>query len=374
MHSMVSSVFPGQSPFPFQGPLRPEQVAGRDELIQKLIDRITSRRVTALLGPRRFGKTSVLRRVAYDLAQASSQETIWIDLYEIKSMADLASALDAGLAASEGPLRKRVTRLAVDLKLNLGAVAVELRQEKRLRPDPTATVHVLMDLITKASEDIPLCVVFDEFSGITGVDGGAGLLRTRLQNFYQTMGIVFAGSEPSTMSMLFSDSSQPFFAQADLLEIPPLEDGALYHSIASGFESTGRDEGGVAADLVRFANGHPQRAMQLADALWHATAEGTQATPEVWRVALDRVRSTADLSSERLYSFLPAGNQRVLRSIARTGSPYGTHAAVIDLAPGTAQAAIRRLIESGMIVRRDDDRLQIVDPLFADWLDRRFPL
>ena len=60
------------SPFPHQGPLDPDAVVGRDDLVADLIERVTERRVTALLGPRRFGKTSVMRRVVDDLERAGT--------------------------------------------------------------------------------------------------------------------------------------------------------------------------------------------------------------------------------------------------------------------------------------------------------------
>src|SRR3546814_15463004 len=62
---------------------------------------MVERRVTALLGPRRYGKTSLLRRVTADLAEAGP-ETIWIDLYELNSMADLAGAIDQGVRQLQG--------------------------------------------------------------------------------------------------------------------------------------------------------------------------------------------------------------------------------------------------------------------------------
>ena len=62
------------------------------------MERITERRVTALIGPRRFGKTSVLRRVAHGLTEMS---VIWVDLYEVTSMIDLAIRFDEALAAAE---------------------------------------------------------------------------------------------------------------------------------------------------------------------------------------------------------------------------------------------------------------------------------
>ena len=63
---------------------------------------------------------------------------------------------------------------------------------------------------------------------------GAAMLRTQLQHHYRQLGIVFAGSQPSTMRMLFTDHAQPFFAQADLVEIGPLADDAVPTSSRTG--------------------------------------------------------------------------------------------------------------------------------------------
>ena len=52
---------------------------------------------------------------------------------------------------------------------------------------------------------------------------------------------------------------------------------------------------------------------------------------------------------------------------------YGKHAQLLNLSPGTAQPASEALIGNGML-RRHDGRLIVVDPLLADWLQRRFAL
>ena len=261
------------SPFPYHGPLEPNEVTGREELVRDLTDRLSERRVTALLGPRRYGKTSVLRKVCADLAGVG-QETVWIDLYELSSVADLAGAIDQGLAKVQGRMRRAIDSFAGALSLRLGLVGVELSKGRRDRPDAVLTVRSLLEVLVRTAEKHPMIVVFDEFSGIANVNHGAAMLRTQLQHHYRTLGIVFAGSQPSTMRMLFTDHAQPFFAQADLVEIGPLAADAVTMIVQDGFEATGRSPGGMTSALVRAAEGHPQRAMQLADALWRYTPEG----------------------------------------------------------------------------------------------------
>jgi uncharacterized protein len=360
------------SPFPFQGPLEPEWVAGRIDLQRDLRRRVDERRLTALLGPRRYGKTSILRRVASDLG-TDGYETVWIDLYELSSMADLAGSLDRGLADTQGPLRRAIENVAGSFSLSLGLLGVELSKGAKERPDPVLKVRSMLQVLVRVAQKRKLIVVLDEFSGIADVPKAAGLLRTELQHHYRSMGLVFAGSQPSTMTMLFTDKAQPFFSQADLVEIDPLTTGEIIDLVHDGFRRTGRDAGPIGPRVASLADGHPQRAMQVADACWSLVPVGGAATDSTVDDALVEVRRSVDYASERLFTLLPSGHQKVLRIVAAGGSVFGTAADSKSLAPGTAQAAVKALIGSADLVRRDD-RLVLVDPLFADWIRRRFPV
>lgn len=360
------------SPFPFQGPLPPELVTGREELAADLARRLTERRLTAVLGPRRYGKTSLLRRVTKDLSDVGP-EAVWVDLYECQSMEDVASAFDRGIATSPARVRTVFDSIGASMSLRIGFLGFELSRPKSERPDAGAVLRLLVRAIVEAARRQPLLLVLDEFSGLAGVKGAAGVLRTGLQHHYRDLGIVFAGSQPSTMTMLFTDHAQPFFAQADLVEIGPLSDRSIVDIVQEGFERTGRDAGIVTAPIVALAEGHPQRAMQLADAAWQRTEEGGSVDAETWEQALVDVRTAVDGGSERLFERLPAGHQRTLRVVANGGSIYGTAANVLGLSTGTASGAVRALKASGYLVDRDG-ALRVVDPLFGDWMRRRFPI
>ncbi len=362
-----------RSPFPFQGPLAPDEVTGRDALRRELAERITERRVTALLGPRRYGKTSLLRRVTADLAEVGP-ETVWIDLYELNSMADLAGAIDVAAGRLEGRVRRLLDAVTGDLSFRVGALGLELTKSARERPDPVLAVRALLQRLVEVGRSHDLVLVFDEFSGIDNVPRAAGLLRTELQHHYRDLAIVFAGSEPSTMRTLFTDQAQPFFAQADLVELGPLTDDEIRDIVGSGFARTGRDAGDAVERIVRFARGHPQRMMQLADAVWRETDAGAVADLDAWERGLAAVRASVDSGSERLYALLPTGHQKTLRAIVGGGSPYGTAADVLDLPAGTATGAIEALTDLGYLLRTEQGKLLVVDPLFADWIRRRFPV
>lgn len=357
-----------ESPFPHQGPLPPQLVTGRDDLIEELIERITARRVTALLGPRRYGKTSVLRRVAADLDEAGTS-AVWVDLYEVTSMADLAIRLDRALGATRGRLGELVRSIAASLSFSVGGVSVSFTKPQR--PDPTATVHVLLDVLVRTALDQPTLLVIDEFSSIRRIDGGAGLLRTALQHHYADLGIVFAGSEPSTMRMLFSGAEQPFYGQADLLVIPPLSASAVHTIVTDGFRATDRDPGPLPGLVHDLCAGHPRRTMQLADAAWQHAAPDQRWTDATWTRAVADLRRTTGPACESLFSSLPAAEQKVLRVLAAGGSVWGRDAEVVGLRPSSVGPALRSLDDGGHI---DADRLTVIDPVFADWVRARVPI
>ena len=358
------------SPFPYQGPLEPVQVQGRDDLLGDLTDRITSRRVTALLGPRRYGKTSVLRRLAADLTEVTA---VWVDLYEVTSMADVAVRFDDALGAATGRFAAAARSIAAGVSVNLGVVKVDLTGPARNRPDPALTFHGLLDVLVAAATREPTLLIIDEFSSIGRVDGAAGTLRTAIQHHYNDLGIVFAGSHPSMMRALFTARSEPFYGQADLVAIGPLSAGAVEAVVATGFAATGRDAGPVAGLIGSFAAGHPQRTMQLADACWRRTPPGHAAGANTWAAAVEDVRRATGEGMERLYSGFERGERSVLRAVARGGSIYGAEADLLELANGTATHARRTLMDSGDLVETPTG-LVVVDPVLADWLRQRFPI
>lgn len=363
---------PSHSPFPYQGPLDPAQVAGRDELVRDLAERLVEHRVTVLLGPRRYGKTSVLRRVLHDLEQVGPT-AVWVDLYALTSLADLAARLDDGLDAVRGPLRQALSHIAASASVNLGAIKVQMRGGGRDRPDPALSVRALLEVLVQAAATEPVVVAFDEFAGISNVGGAAGMLRTGLQHHYRKIGLVFAGSEPSMMRTLFTAQAEPFYGQADLVEIGPLPARAVIEIVSDGFTATGRDPGPVGDRIASFAGGHPQRSMQLADAAWRSTPAGAGAGDETWEATFAHVRAEVAGGLERLYSALPGGQQKVLRALAHGGSIYGRAAQALDLSKGTATSARGALLDHGH-VHEADGLTVVVDPLLSDWLRRRFPL
>lgn len=362
------------SPFPHHGPLDPEQVRGREDVAADLALRLADRRPVALLAPRRFGKTSLIRHTLHALDQAGVAASVQVDLFGVDSFSDFAARLDKALVAARGRLRPIIDNVAAGLAVHLGVVSVELRRPARNAPDPVASCHGLLEVLTAAAAREPLVLAVDEFSDVVRVDGLDALLRTHLQDHYTRMGLVFAGSKPSMMRTLFSNRQRPFFSQADIVELGGLDQAAVSGIIHDGFAASGRQAGPVAVRAWALGRGHPQRTMQLADAAWRRTLGGEGADEAIWATALGDVQTSVDNTFAAFYDELPATQGAVLRSVARTGSAFAaSEARFHDLSNSSITAARDNLVRDGHLEAVQPNKVAVTDPLLEDWLRRTFP-
>ena len=358
------------SPFPYHGPLRAGQVRGREDLTADLVNRISSNRVTALVGPRRFGKTSLLRQ-ASDLLAGSNGFSVWVDLYGLESLHDLADRLKNSLSRTRGPLLRSIRKISENLSLEIRLPADTSLLINKGSLEPANHCRYLLEVLVRTARRQPgTFVIFDEFSSIDRVANADALVRTSLQHHFQDLGIAFGGSEPSTMEMLFSLPSKPFYEQADILRVGSLDSDTMYELLENGFEDLDGQRDDAFDSLVSFSRGHPQRFMMLADRLWRLSGAGG-ITHETWDSALSSVREDLADGFSRSYDSLSGGARKLLRLTSCGEKAYGRAAADLGLAPGEVSNARKSLTADGSLWKVKDE-FAVVDPLFEDWVRRRF--
>lgn len=362
-----------RSPFPHSGPLEADEVTGRDDEAADLVRLLGGRVPIALVAPRRYGKTSLLRRGAWLLDQVEPTTTVWLDLYGLSSVSDFAVRLDRALGACTGRFREALDRVAGGLRISIGVVSAELRRSARSAPDPTASVHALLESLVRVAEHHRTVLVIDEVADAIGVGNVLELMRSHLQPVYRELGLAFAGSKPTMMARLFGDTDQPFYSQARRIELLPLPVEAVVDIVHRGFRTTGRDAGPVASAIAAFGAGHPQRSMELADAAWWLTEPGGVAGPDTWDAALAGVRSRVAPGMRDFFGMLTSTQQAVLRAVVRTGAPFAaSEGRFHDLSRSSITIARDSLVDAGHLLF-GPGASTLTDPLLADWVARELP-
>ncbi len=365
------------NPFRYQRPLAPEaglvdRVSELDALQRAAADRVTIR----LASPRRFGKTSLLRAHLAVMRRAGHR-TCYVDLDRVGTVADVADRLVDGLRQlpldPQRHIQRRLSRLGVSLGTSGLTVQVAPRGPSRAlgADEARAVVRDLLALPGELGADGTLTVVaMDEFQDLlTADDRLDGVFRSVIQH-QDGVAYVFAGSSASLMRDLFGDRERPFYGQARPLELPPLPEDETFAYVRDRLPRHQQREAAAAA-VVQFAGGHPQRTMLLAHHLYDCL-EDPAAGETVAAAALD----TALTEVEDVFVATWAGLGRRERAavVALADGLSATSRRVAQehsTARSTMQRVVERLEAEGQLVFRDDGRLRLLDPLFAEWLRRR---
>src|SRR2546423_1466430 len=135
------------NPFVYSHPIAPDEIIDRDGETRTLLRHAVGGHYVRLYAPRKFGKTSLLRRVLRDGEREEGLVPIMVDLYGVLSIADVTVRLERAYARQlKGKLRARIDGFlqSTGLGLSLGAFGVSAKLQLDPRVDPLPSLHALL--------------------------------------------------------------------------------------------------------------------------------------------------------------------------------------------------------------------------------------
>lgn len=348
---------------------------GREHELATLRDRAAHGRFVLLHAPRRYGKTSLLHRLADDAARDRDLAVVMVDLEGVLTIDDIARRFQR--AYDRLPRTAFAKALAAGLSALTAAGIVLTRggisASPRAAADASPVLERLLDLPYEAAAKTGgrVLVVLDEFQAIAPVHNADAVLRSQIQHQRDRVSYLFAGSEQSLLRAIFADRARPLYGQAEQVALGPLPAAIAADLVASKFADTERDPGAALAPLIATADGHPQRLAFLADSLWQVTDEGEMADGTTWAAALDRALRRANAEFLAVESGLPLTQRKVALLLSLGEPTTGAASERMGLSKGSARGAATALVGKGHAHERDD-ALVLVDPLYGAWLRDRF--
>lgn len=375
---MQTEAVPAVDPNPFRvaGELLPGEMIDRDEEATRLVALAAGGHSSRLVAPRRYGKTSLLRRV---LAHASDEgwATALVDLEGVLSLSSVVVRIERAYDRElKGAVRRTVDALfrAWQVGLSLGAGGFTATLQSNPKVDVESVLLRLLDLPAKLHERTGFrsLVAFDEFQDLLRVDGADGILRSVLQHQTGVASYTFAGSAPSLMERLFEDPSRPLLEHAVSVQLDPLPAHATAVHLEGRFRVTDRDIGNALDPLLSFTRGHPQRTMLVAHHLWDLVPRGSVADEGAFVEARDRALAQADTALRARWDALAVNEQRVSLALAtRSRNLYAEETVrFLGLKKGSVDRALAGLVGKAE-ARQTPSGPELTDPLLELWLAER---
>lgn len=364
------------SPFEFDGPVPPDQMIGRSSEASTILEWAQAGRFMSLVAPRRYGKTSLIRKVAAE-GEENRLAVITADLFEVASLADLVLRLERAWAQhTPKRLRSAVGKIlaGAQVGVSIAGSGFALTLADKPNTDPLPALHTLLGLPTQLAkkERGRTLVVLDEFQSVAGLSGAEALIRSHAQHHRDYASYLFSGSEPGMLAAAFNDRARPFYGQVEMFRLERLPFEELAAAIGDRFSHADRDVSEVLGGLVAASDGHPQRAMLLAHLLWQQVAPGEQASQDHLDAALEAALRRVDPEARATLSGLRPGQRKVLRAVAEYGTPMAARALrTLGLPKATAQSGAAQLSAAGLI-EETAQGWRLVDPLLARWIELHY--
>lgn len=394
--------------FETRRPVWGEEFVDRAELVAQLSALVEAHDAgrpswVALLGPRKIGKTSILRELQSRRRAGGAGDAAWVDLFRVDARvqdvfaAYVAAVLEASCMAVRredlaarvrGSPRELGAELAHDLSRALpdaGARSALSVLERLRRPSVSSgDVEEALELPERLAADVgPLWVIIDEIQELAGLDRQRPfdkqhsvfrLMRSVWQT-HERVSYWATGSNVSMLSSAFHSRQAPFHGHFRTVLVGPFEEHVAARLLLSRMPrdllaDDAEEAAGVAASTL---GGHPFYVQVLGEELeLRRTALSVRGVKAVLQEILLSPAGRLALHLQGIIEADAGSSQQVavLRALSRRPSGLSELVTGNPSLPREATHAILRRLEKADLVSRDTATgvFRVSDPALASYL------
>jgi uncharacterized protein len=365
------------NPFKIKVVKNEKEFCDRQDEQEKLISYINNKTNVVLYAPRRFGKTSLVKRVHHKL---SKQDIIliYVDFFGVTSHEDIATrtakSIYSAIHQTESIFKK-----AIKIFRSFRPVVRPSESGISISVEQTIPNISGIDLLSKTMEDLGkfidrspelINIVFDEFQEITRLKDAQteGILRRYIQE--HDCSYFFLGSRRSILLQMFNDKKRPFYQSAFMVELKALPYEELAQFIQKQFSHSDKKCSiKLARQITDISHQHPYYSQKLAYCVYESS--GKIITENDLTIGLNELIASEIALFEMLLQGLAPKQIALLKAIAKQpscsvlSSEYMKQHNLKSI--GGVQGAIKKLSDLDLIEKRYNV-WTVVDPILATWL------
>jgi AAA+ ATPase superfamily predicted ATPase len=340
-----------------------------------------------LIGLRRTGKTSILENLEILLKPNAKLIPVIVNCYGIAAKSRLAKVLVDKTIESyvcktgDSAFLKRITKaIGQAAKSAIGRISevkfaeFSLKLQDKNTEEDSLIEEALQYIEALAQEkDVFFVVMLDEFQDV--IRWGDDTLK-RIRSVVQSQKrvcYVLAGSATSIMRNLVYDRRSPFYRQLVEIPIKKLDKSIATAFIKRRFECAEMEVAdSVIAKIATLSDGYPDYMQRLGLELYLLIGQGCMiAEDQVDKAYEDMVVSLDGEFDNYFRNFSPL-EREILVALA-TGSIQPSEVARAVRKPiFNISKTLTTLMNYSIIEKPMKGQYRITDPVFADWLNRRF--
>lgn len=373
--------FASMNPFITYGYESPAYFCDRKAETEELITLFTNGNHVALVSPRRMGKTGLIQHCFAQPQLSDNYYTFLIDIYATKTLQDMVYQMGHSIVKRLKPFGQRaidrflqvVTSLRTGISFD-GQGNASWNLAIGDISSPTFTLEEIFNYLQSA--DKRCIVAIDEFQAITDYPekNVEALLRTYVQQCRNAV-FVFAGSQRSLMSEMFSSPARPFYQSVSMMFLQPVALSEYEKFAMKLFSERGKS---LAEDVVKTVyekyDGTTWYLQKIFNQLYSMFPEGSEITVADVETAENKIIAQNEEAYKDTLFRLPVKQRDLLFAIGRDGKTKQlTSANFVKRHALTSQSSVQKAaaaLLSKQLITSQLGVYELYDKFFTRWIQK----
>lgn len=369
-------------PFTYGKIVAENDFTDRIEETRKLVSNMLSQTNTAIISPRRWGKSSLVNK-AIQTASKSEKGLLFIrmnafkcetiqDFYELfakRTIEDVSTNTETLFSNAKDFVSHLIPKLSI--KDPTGQFELSFGIDLQKTPIGEEILDLPQQIAIRRKKKIIVCI--DEFQQI-GEFKDSLKFQKILRNHWQEhkdVAYILYGSKKHIMLNIFGEYNSPFYKFGDLMFLPKIPNSDWANYIVSRFNDTGKHiSDKVASQLAEQVENHSYYVQQLAQYAWLRTE--SICTEQIINDSFQAMLDSVNLQFMNLMDNMTDKQRNFMIAISEGVTNLSSVETLTHYRLGTS-ANIRILKDA--LKKRDliditGKKTEIQDPLFKQWLIR----
>ena len=370
-----------EKPFVFGVATSGDNFTDREKETQRLLLNFTHGVNTILISPRRWGKTSLVKKVA-QLAQTKTRNIVYLVIFSCRTVSEFyrlfaTSVLKQTSSKWDEWVENTKQFLAhINPKISIGTDPMNdfsISFEYSMQDNAGNDILQLPEKIA-IEKGIQIVICIDEFQQISDFEDSKTFqkkLRTVWQ-LQQHVSYCLFGSKKHLMNELFEKKNLPFYKFGDAIYLTKIETKYWIEYICKRFENTGKYiSPELAKEICRLVDNHSSYVQQLAWLLWIRTTD--IATEEQLTHALEDLLDQNNILFQSETENLSAYQMNFLKAVIDgIHSKFSSKEIILKYNLGTSANIVR--LKSALLqkelIETDGKEIILADPVFGVWFKK----
>ena len=367
------------NPFYYGNEVHNDDFCNRINELEELKQDIHSGLNILLYAPRRFGKTSLLKKLKNELNKDSDIIVVYFDIFSVSSVDEFIQKYFNLLAKSFESSTEKIINLFQSI-LNLRpAITMNISQNSELnyglslnKQEKLNDLEEVLNLPYKYAKKFnkKVVVIFDEFQEIEQLEIEKKL-RCVMQTHSREVSYLFSGSKKSILTNMFNDKSRAFYKSVKHLKIDEILFEDWVEFVEKKFVDTDKQ---IDKELIKncfdITLGFPYYMQQLMYFIWNDTKE--KVTHEIVQNAVNlMLERENDIYSLAWTNLTPNQKTALKYIVLKKGKNLYSNDNLIDanLSASTLKSTISLLMKKD-IIDKNSEIYYLIDPFMRYWLEK----